>query len=166
MVRLLSTLVISAAISLSQVASAAAQVQGPTSAQSATPYQMSRMGGFGLSVRNLRGERVRIRLRGNGFTTREIALDHLHLKAAELAVERGYTFFQITEPEIEQEISINNNIRYCLPAPCTIRAGRLRITRSGEAVASFSNAAAEHNMCAIDVIDRLTGTYAPEASEE
>ena len=101
MVRLLSTLVISAAISLSQVASAAAQVQGPTSAQSATPYQMSRMGGFGLSVRNLRGERVRIRLRGNGFTTREIALDHLHLKAAELAVERGYTFFQITEPEIE-----------------------------------------------------------------
>lgn len=69
----------------------------------ATPYQpASEAGGFdGFSQTMLENDRARVTFGGNSLTKRETVENYLLYRSAELAVERGFDYFVLTERETE-----------------------------------------------------------------
>lgn len=86
---------------LLMVASAAALA----ACSSTTPYQeASKPGGFdGFSQTMIENDRARVSFGGNSLTERDTVENYLIYRAAELAVERGFESFTLTERNVEEK---------------------------------------------------------------
>ena len=75
-----------------------------------TPYQeASKPGGFdGFSQTLIENNRARVTFGGNSFTERDTVENYLLYRAAELAVERGYENFTLTERDVEQNTRLQS----------------------------------------------------------
>src|SRR6266446_847886 len=72
----------------------------------ATPYQRNQLRGGvagGFSETKLAPDYYRVTFRGNGLTQPERASDFALLHAADIALENGYPFFEITNAESSSE---------------------------------------------------------------
>ena len=70
-----------------------------------TPYQeASKPGGFdGFSQTLIENNRARVTFGGNSLTERDTVENYLLFRAAEMAVERGYDTFTLTERDVEEK---------------------------------------------------------------
>lgn len=70
----------------------------------ATPYQpASKPGGFdGFSQTMIENDRARVTFGGNSLTKRDTVENYLLYRAAEMAVERGFDYFELQQRDIEQ----------------------------------------------------------------
>lgn len=75
-----------------------------------TPYQeASKPGGFdGFSQTLIENNRARVTFGGNSLTERDTVENYLLFRAAELAVERGYDTFTLTERDVEEKTRLQS----------------------------------------------------------
>ncbi len=87
----------------------AASVITLTACASTTPYQeASKPGGFdGFSQTMIENDRARVSFGGNSLTERETVENYLIYRAAELAVERGFESFTLTERNLEEKTRLS-----------------------------------------------------------
>jgi hypothetical protein len=71
-----------------------------------TPFQAAAPGKFGFTDQRIEADRYRVIFEGNSRTTRQRVEDSLLLRAANLTLENGYTWFQVvnraTDPKTYQ----------------------------------------------------------------
>ena len=79
-----------------------------------TPYQQaSKPGGFdGYSQTLLENDRARVSFGGNSLTDRETVENYLLYRAAEIAVERGFDYFTLTERDTEAKKRVHVSPRF------------------------------------------------------
>jgi len=85
-----------------------------TACATATPYQpASKPGGFdGFSQTMIESDRARVTFGGNSLTKRDTVENYLLYRAAEVAVERGFDYFELQERETEEKKRVSVNPRY------------------------------------------------------
>ncbi len=90
-----------------------------TACASTTPYQAaSKPGAFdGYSQTMLENDRVRVTFGGNSLTDRETVENYLLYRAAEVAVEKGFDYFSLTQRDTETKTRVNVNPRFGLYDP-------------------------------------------------
>ena len=79
-----------------------------------TPYQpASKPGAFdGYSQTLLENDRARVSFGGNSLTDRETVENYLLYRAAEIAVERGFDYFTLTERDTEAKKRVHVSPRF------------------------------------------------------
>ena len=87
----------------------AVSVAALSACATSTPYQeASKPGAFdGFSQQIIENDRARVSFAGNSLTERETVENYLIFRAAELAVERGYETFTLTERDTEQKTRLS-----------------------------------------------------------
>lgn len=75
-----------------------------------TPYQAaSAPGGYdGFSQTMIENDRARITFGGNSLTDRETVENYMLYRAAELAIEKGFSTFTLTERDVEQNTRLQS----------------------------------------------------------
>jgi len=88
----------------------AASVVVLTACATTTPYQpASKPGAFdGFSQTLIENDRARVSFAGNSLTERETVENYLIYRAAELAVERGFETFTLTERDTEEKTRLRS----------------------------------------------------------
>ena len=83
----------------------AASVAVLSACATSTPYQAaSKPGAFdGFSQTLIENDRARVSFAGNSLTERDTVENYLIYRAAELAVERGFETFTLTERDTEEK---------------------------------------------------------------
>ena len=69
-----------------------------------TPYQQAR-NGYGYSEQRIEDNRYRVSFAGNAATTRQTVEDYLLYRAAELTVQTGHDWFEVSDRNTVQEYS-------------------------------------------------------------
>jgi len=89
----------------------AASVAILSACATSTPYQAaSKPGGFdGFSQTLIENDRARVSFGGNSLTDRETVENYLLYRAAELAVERGFESFTLTERDTEEKTRLSSS---------------------------------------------------------
>ena len=87
----------------------AASVAVLSACATSTPYQeASKPGAFdGFSQQLIENDRARVTFAGNSLTERETVENYLIYRAAELAVERGFETFTLTERDTEEKTRLS-----------------------------------------------------------
>ena len=85
-----------------------------TACATATPYQpASKPGGYdGFSQTMLENNRARITFGGNSLTKRDTVENYLLYRAAEVAVERGFDYFELQERDVEKKSRVSVTPRF------------------------------------------------------
>jgi hypothetical protein len=91
-----------------------ASVIALTACATATPYKAaSKPGGFdGFSQTMIENDRARVTFGGNSLTERDTVENYLLYRAAEMAVERGFEYFELQERETEEKKRVNVSPRF------------------------------------------------------
>lgn len=87
----------------------AASIAALSACATSTPYQQaSKPGAFdGFSQQLIENDRARVSFAGNSLTDRDTVENYLIYRAAELAVERGYETFTLTERDTEEKTRLS-----------------------------------------------------------
>ena len=106
-------------------------------ASCATPYAQSGLTG-GFDVKELRPDVYRVSFQGNGYTTRETVQAYWLYRCAELAIEKGFTGFEILSdmPFVMRRPSIDD--RLWPPLSSSVASLRTRIPVTPDEVADVS----------------------------
>lgn len=85
-----------------------------TACATTTPYQAAtKPGGFdGYSQTMIENDRARVTFGGNSLTERDTVENYLLYRAAELAVERGFDYFSLSERDTETKTRVNVSPRF------------------------------------------------------
>jgi hypothetical protein len=97
----------------------AASVAVLTACATTTPYQpATKAGGFdGYSQTMLTNNKARITFGGNSLTNRDTVENYLLYRSAEMAIERGFDGFSLTERDTESKTRVDVSPRYGLYDP-------------------------------------------------